>query len=121
MEFTYLLQNTLFPGVSLSIINTPCSSYSYFSPPTKAKFEAVFTPLERYLSRNSPPKDCYVWWKFATFWTFNYSSDIFNYLLQYAYSGLGISTYFIITKHTHYNYVYTTYSTQYILTRTSLV
>ena len=32
-------------------INAPCSSYSYFSPPTKAKFE-VFTPLERYLSRN---------------------------------------------------------------------
>ena len=42
------------PGVSLSTINTPCSSYSYFSPPTKAKIEAVCTPLERYLSRNPP-------------------------------------------------------------------
>ena len=28
-----------------------------------------FSPLERYLSRNPPPKDCYVWWKFASFWT----------------------------------------------------
>ena len=46
-----------------------------FLPPTKANFEAILTPLERYLSRNQPPKDCYVWWKFATFWTFYHSSD----------------------------------------------
>ena len=36
------------------------------SPATRAKFEAGLTPLECYLSKN-PSKDCYIWWKFATF------------------------------------------------------
>ena len=51
-------------------------------PLRRQSSESGFTPLQRYLSRNPPPKDCYVWSKFATFWMLNNSSDNFNYLLH---------------------------------------
>ena len=73
------------PGVSLSTINrsyTMLKLFLFFTPYKGKVWSSFHTPLERYLSRKPTPKYCDVWWKFATFWTLNYSSDIFNYLLR---------------------------------------
>ena len=73
------------PGVSLSTINrsyTMLKLFLFFTPYKGKVWSSFHTPLERYLSRNPTPKDCDVWWKFATFWTLNYPSDIFNCLLR---------------------------------------
>ena len=73
------------PGVSLSTINrsyTMLKLFLFFTPYKGKVWSSFHTPLERYLSRKPTPKYCDVWCKFATVWTLNYPSYIFNYLLR---------------------------------------
>ena len=60
------------PGVTLSTINTPCSSYSHFHPLQRQSLKQFSHPLNAIKVGIRPLK-------IAKFATFNYSSDIFNY------------------------------------------